>query len=214
MLPDLGGSRLDELTPEIVRRWRDGLARQTVSRGLTRLKKNRKARIQEHAESLDAGQQADVQRKKQATANRIFNSFRACLNYAWRDGKVTSDHAWRRVPAFRNVDAPVIRFLTGDEALRLVNASDPDFRPMIRAALFTGCRYGELCALRVGDYDPENDTLVIRTSKSGRPRHIYLSEEGVEFFDELTVGRPRDALLLTHADGSRLGGVTSTPRDA
>jgi integrase len=202
VLPDLGTSRLDDLTPEIVRRWRDGLARQTVSRGLTRLKKNRKARLQEHAESLDAGQQADVQRKKQATANRIFNSLRACLNYAWRDGKVNSDHAWRRVPAFRNVDAPVIRFLTSDEALRLVNASDPDFRPMIRAALFTGCRYGELCALRVGDYDPENDTLVIRTSKSGRPRHIYLSEEGVAFFDEITVGRPRDELLLTHADGS------------
>jgi hypothetical protein len=30
------------------------------------------------------------------------------------------------VPAFRNVEAPVIRFLSSEEALRLVNASDPE----------------------------------------------------------------------------------------
>jgi integrase len=52
--------------------------------------------------------------------------------------------------------------------LRLVNSSDPDFRPLVRAALFTGCRYGELCALKVGDFDHENETLVIRQSKSRR----------------------------------------------
>lgn len=205
VLPELGSTQLAELTPETIRRWRDGLARRTVDRGLSRLKKGRRQRVQETFESLDAAQQADLQRRRQATANRIFNSLRACLNYAWRDGKIETDHAWRRVPAFRNVEAPVIRFLTSDEALRLVNASDPDFRPLVRAALFTGCRYGELCALKVGDFDPENETLVIRTSKSGRPRHVYLTGEGAEFFEGLTVGRPRDALMFAHADGSAWG---------
>jgi hypothetical protein len=42
-------------------------------------------------------------------------------------------------------------------------------------------------------------------SKSGRPRHVYLTGEGAEFFEGLTVGRPRGALLLTHADASPWG---------
>ena len=61
----------------------------------------------------------------------------------------------------------MIRFLTSAEALRLANASDPEFRPLVRAALLTGCRYGELRALKVGDFDRENETLAIRQSKRG-----------------------------------------------
>ncbi|HWZ64680.1 MAG TPA: tyrosine-type recombinase/integrase [Steroidobacteraceae bacterium] len=201
VLPDHGATQLAELTPETIRRWRDGLAGRTADRGFSRLRKGRRQRLEENAEALDATQQADLHRRKQATANRIFNGLRACLNHAWREGKVTSDHAWRRVPAFRNVDAPVIRFLTSEEAFRLVNASDPDFRALVRAALLTGCRYGELCVLKVGDFDHENQTLVIRQSKSGRPRHVYLSDEGAEFFEGVAVGRAREALMFTRADG-------------
>jgi integrase len=95
----------------------------------------------------------------------------------------------------------VIRFLTTEEALRLVNASDQEFRPLVRAALFSGCRYGELCALKVADFDLENSTLAIRYSKGGRPRHVYLTEEGAQFFEEVTVGRGREELLFLHADG-------------
>src|SRR6266404_3186817 len=219
VLPELGTTQLSELTPEIIRRWRDGLARRTRDRGQSRVGRPRKDRqaskgrpvatggsVGEAADSPTAvTEQADLLRRKQATANRIFNSLRACLNHAWRDGKVGSDHAWRRVPAFRNVETPVIRFLTSEEALRLVNASDPEFRPLVRAALLTGCRYGELCALKAGDFDGENQTLVIRHSKSGRPRHVYLTEEGTEFFEGLTLGRPREALMFVHGDGSAWG---------
>ncbi len=38
----------------------------------------------------------------------------------------------------------------------LVNASGPEFRGLVEAALFTECRYGDLCALQVGDFDAEN----------------------------------------------------------
>src|SRR5207244_12749141 len=95
--------------------------------------------VGEAADSPTAGaEQADFLRRKQATANRIFNSLRACLNHAWRDGKVGSDHAWRRVPAFRNVETPLVRFLPREEALSLVNASDPEFRPLVHAAFLAG----------------------------------------------------------------------------
>lgn len=189
VLPKLGSFQLSELTPEMIRRWRDALARSIADRGHPRHRKT-------------VSDEVDTQRRRQASANRVFNSLRACLNHAWREGKVETDQAWRRVPAFRNVEAPVIRFLSSEEALRLVNASDPEFRPLVRAALLTGCRYGELCALKVSDFDRENHTLAIRHSKSGRPRHVYLTEEGAQLFDELTVGRAADALMFVHGDDS------------
>jgi integrase len=193
VLPTLGTRQLSELTTEMIRRWRDGLARTTHSRG-----RRKKGEVPE-TPPVD---EADQRRRRQATANRVFNALRACLNYAWRDGKVASDSAWRRVPSFRNVDLPVVRFLTEDEARRLINASDPEFRPLARAALLTGCRYGELVALKAGDFDGENATLAIRQAKGGRPRHVYLTAEGVGLFEELTAGRPADTRIFSHSDGS------------
>src|SRR5439155_21461176 len=108
------------------------------------------------------------------TANRVLTVLKAALNQAWREGRVSSDEAWRRVKPFRNVDAPVVRYLKEDECVRLVNASPDDFRPMVRAALLTGCRYGELVALRVSDFNPDAGTLSVHTSKSGKRRHVLL----------------------------------------
>jgi hypothetical protein len=38
--------------------------------------------------------------------------------------------------------------------------------------------------LRAGDYDPDNQTVAIRYSKGGKPRHVYLTVEGVELFED------------------------------
>ena len=82
----------------------------------------------------------------------------------------------------------------------MVNASDPDFRPLVRAALVTGCRYGELCALVCRNYDPDSATVYVADSKSGKPRHVPLTDEGVALFDELTAGKVADAEIFTRAD--------------
>ena len=91
---------------------------------------------------------------------------RAALNHAFREGKVASDAAWRRVSPFGNVNAVWVRYLTVAEAQRLINASDPDFRPLVEAALQTGCRYGELCRLEVQDFNADAARL---PSASPRP---------------------------------------------
>jgi hypothetical protein len=39
------------------------------------------------------------------------------------------------------VEVARVRYLTVAEAERLMNASDPEFRPLVRAGLETGCRY-------------------------------------------------------------------------
>jgi len=38
---------------------------------------------------------------------------------------------------------------------RLINASEPDFRLLVQAALQTGARYSELARLTVSDFNPE-----------------------------------------------------------
>jgi integrase len=146
--------------------------------------------------AMPARGRASDARARKVSANRTLTTLKAALQLAFRQGKVTSDSAWRQVEKFKGVDRKRERFLSIAEAQRLINAADGNFRPMIAAALATGCRYGELCALEVRDYHPDSGTLSIRTSKSGKPRKVYLNGEGQELFQDLAAGRrPHDPLI-------------------
>jgi integrase len=94
-----------------------------------------------------------------------------------------------------------VRYLTVGEAQRLLNASDPDFRNLVRAALETGARYGELTRLEVSDFNPDAGTLAIRRSKAGNARHVVLTEQGAAFFAQLCAGRAGSELMLLRASG-------------
>src|SRR5262249_45918719 len=139
---------------------------------------------------------------RRATANRTLTTLRAALNRAFRGGKASSDRAWRSVEPFENVDAARIRYLTVVEVKRLINACDPQFRPMVEAALQTGARYGELTRLEVHDFNPDAGTLAVRQSKSGKPRHVVLTDEGIALFRELCAGRGGNEPLIRRPDGS------------
>jgi len=143
--------------------------------------------------------------RQPATVNRIFNSFRAALNFAVTQGRVDSDMGWRNVRPFKNVDKPVERYLTQAEASRLINACDPDFKKLVHAALLTGCRYGELSRVVANDYDPAAEKLRIPISKSGKPRYIPLTEEGCQWFDEWTADKGGSELVFTKGDGEPWG---------
>jgi integrase len=142
---------------------------------------------------------AEAVRRRRATANRVLTYLKAALNHAWRSGLVPSDDAWRRVKPFKSVDAPVIRYLSQDEIARLLNACAGAFRDLVHAALLTGCRYGELCRLKVVDYNPDVGTLTVRETKSGYVRHVTLTDEAPELIERLIAGKaPGDLLLRRH----------------
>jgi integrase len=124
---------------------------------------------------------------------------------AYQDGKVASDEAWRRVKPFGNVEQPRLRYLSDAEAMRLINASAPDFRDMVRAALVTGCRYGELAAARVQDLNLPAGVLRIPVAKGAKPRAVVLTDEGKELFKRLATGKTAGDLLLTREAGSAWG---------
>ena len=193
IMPKLGDKLVNDLTHGTIRNWHRSLA--TAAPRVRSKAGSTATRKIDHTDD-------DAPRARRASANRLLTVLKAALNLAYQDGKVPSDDAWRRVAPFRNAEAPRIRFLTDDEAVRLVNAAAPEFRPMVVAALLTGCRYGELCRLRAGDLNAEQGTLHIRVSKTGKARHVMLTVEGVEFFTGLAAGKKTTALMLTRADGS------------
>jgi integrase len=129
------------------------------------------------------------------TANRVLTILKAALNRWAKRHKLTDRSAWTDAERFAGVDAARQRFLERDEAIRLINACDPVFRPLVEAALLTGARYGELVALKVDDF--KNGKLYIAISKSGKPRQVRLTDEGRGFFETLVAGRePTETLFL------------------
>lgn len=144
----------------------------------------------------------DAVRRRRATANRILTVLKAALNHAFVEGRAPSDDAWRRVKPFREADAPVVQFLTDDECRRLVNAAQDGFRDLVRGALLTGARYGELARMSVADFSAAAGTILVRESKSGKPRHVALTAEGVALFKKLTTGRGARDRIFRRDNGS------------
>jgi integrase len=147
----------------------------------------------------------EARRKRKATANRSLTMLKAALNRAFHGGRVASDTAWRKVKPFARVEKPVIRYLSTDEARRLVNACPQDFRRMVQAALLTGCRYSELTNLRCADFNIDSDTLTIRQAKAGKARHVVLTSEGRTLFTGWTAGRPANMRIFVRDDGQPWG---------
>jgi len=199
--PTLGDIEVGKLTADRLRKWMADMAK-TPARLRTR------EGLKQQYASLDS---AEAKRARKVTVNRTLIVLKAALNLAWREGKVASNAEWSRVTPFENVNIARIQYLKIDEAKRLINACDPDFRLLVQAALETGARLGELVALQVHDFNPDTDTLAIRTSKSGKARHVVLTEEGAAFFKQICAGRPGHATMLLRADGQPWGRAQQSP---
>lgn len=195
ILPQLGSEDVRSLTPIRLRRWLMDIA---AAPPRLRTRPGQEQNVRDTADDPEAP------RRRHATANRILTVLKAALNHAWREGKVASDDAWRRVVPFREADAARVRYLDRGECGRLVNASPEPLRTLVRGALFTGARYSELARMRVADFSRDSGTLLVGTSKAGRVRHIELTAEGLEFFNGITAGRASGEFLF-HRDGSAWG---------
>jgi integrase len=195
--PKLGDVEVAVLTTKQLRSWRDGLVKVGAR---VRTKKGKAQQYREIDEDDD-----DALRARRASANRVWTTLRAALNHAFVEGHAQSDHEWRKVKPFKGVDGKRPMFLTVEEARRLVNASDPDFRRLVQAALQTGGRYGSLARLKVRDFHGRTSTVDLKTRKgdgSEKTFSVILSDEGVQFFRQVCMGRRGDELMLAKAEGS------------
>lgn len=198
ILPSLGELDAARITTKRLRDWQAELANAPKLSRVGRFATTRKTR------AIDP-EDADAVRARRATANRTLTILKAALNYAFNEGRVASDDPWRKVKPFREADAAVVRFLSDDESRRVVNACDGAFRNLVRGALVTGCRYGELTRMRAGDFASEAGTIAVRQSKAGKPRHIALTDEGRALFERLTAAHVANDLIFIRDDGKRWG---------
>jgi integrase len=192
IFPVLGNVEVATLSTDLLRKWHTGLIK------ALRRTRTRPDEPQQHRE-FDGGEEAT--RRRKSSANRVLTILKAALNQAFRDGKTPTDTAWRKVKPFKDVDAARVRYLSIAEATQVIDGSAPEFRPLVQAALQTGCRYGELARLEVADFNSGSGTLAIRRSKSGNARHVVLTDEGVSFFRQLTAGRAGSEIMLRKANG-------------
>ena len=113
-----------------------------------------------------------------ATVNRALEVVRRILNVAHQDWR------WLRgVPKIRMLKEPRrrVRFLRHEEADRLIDALPAHMKPVVRFALATGCREGEILGLEWSRVDLERRVAWLDhgTTKSGDGRGIPLNADAI-----------------------------------
>jgi integrase len=158
--PELASRRLSDLRSIEVKRWRDGMVR----------------------ESTDP----EAVRRSKDNANRVFAMLKAALNLAFKSGYAASDGEWRRVTTFQDVGEPRRLFLTPEQVRALLDTTEGAFRDLLKAAVLTGARYGELIAAKARDFDRKSGTLHLsgktgpRACYPGQSHHVFLIFEPLE----------------------------------
>ena len=185
IIPALGATEVDKLAKSRIVQWHAALA-------------SAPARIRSRAGEQNFRARAGEGKSRAATANRILALLKAALNHAHNEGRAPIADAWRGAKPFKNVDSARIQYLKDDvEMRRLINSCQGDMRTLVVAGLLTGARYGELARLKVEDFHSDAGTIHVRISKSGKPRHIALSDEGRKFFAGLCLNKKPTDVLLT-----------------
>lgn len=156
LVPRWGKLRLDEITPQAIAKWL--------------------------ADKIAEGCSPAFAEKLRVTLGRSF-----ALARQW------SIPGGDRNPV-RGVPMPVFdnkreRFLTAEEAGRLLKAAgkslNPQLRPIIALLLLTGCRISELLHAEWRHVNLERQAWLIPMSKTGKARHVPLSQVAIDIINAL-----------------------------
>lgn len=106
------------------------------------------------------------------TANNILKYWNAFLNFAVKR-KYLSRNPISGMKRYK-VDHEVIpRFLSKEEIGVVIKAAEGEvLSPAVAVAIYTGMRMGELRRLALDDVSLQNETILVKRSKSGRARGI------------------------------------------
>lgn len=155
-------------------------------------------------ERVPADKTGEAERRAKDSANRDFSCLKALLNHAFKQQLVRTDSAWKGAEPFPKVARARSVFLDREQRLALLNAADGAFETLLRVALLTGARYGELRTLRVSDFDPQMGRLSVTKGKTGA-RTVPLSADAVRLLRKVAKDRLPGACLLTRDDGQPWG---------
>jgi integrase len=191
---DLGGFTWSQAVPRYLEESAD---KKTLPDDRDHLKKlDRYLRFQQlHAIDMTALQPFIRDRKDNdavtnATVNRALEIVRRILNLAHQDWR------WiRAVPKIRMLKEPRrrVRFLRREEASRLLDAMPKHMRPIVKFALATGCRAGEIFGLEWNRVDLARKVAWLDhgATKSGDGRGIPLNADAISALQSTFGRHPR-----------------------
>ena len=110
-----------------------------------------------------------------ATVLRHLTVLKATLNDAKRLGLLQENPACRvKPPKVNNV---LLRYLSPEQEASLYEHLSQKYHSIVKVALNTGCRQGELLRLRWNDVDWNIGVITIQETKSGDSRRVPLNSE-------------------------------------
>jgi integrase len=118
---------------------------------------------------------------KPATVNRYLATVRSLLRMA-RD-------EWQWIDNFPKIrllpgEVERDRWLTREKADRLIRCSAPHLAALVRFALATGCRAGEITGLEWSRVDLQRKNAWLNRTKNGTPRGVPLNEDATAVLKE------------------------------
>ena len=145
-----------------------------------------------------------------ATCNRILAVFKSVCSLAMLHGVLPAGQSpCADVPPFK-IHLQRERYLAPDEAQRLMRELERSARPeaaAIRLLLLTGARKSEILKARWENVRLDLRLLTVPLSKSGKPRHLPLSDAAVAVIRALPRGPGCPWLFPGHAPGKPLSDV-------
>lgn len=125
---------------------------------------------------------------KPATVNRYLAVVRGVLR--------TARDEWQWIDNFPKIrllpgEVERDRWLTREEADKLIAACSPHMAAIVRFALATGCRASEITGLEWNRVDLERRTAWLNHTKNGTPRGVPLNDDGVAVLEGEKGKHPR-----------------------
>ncbi|MDD5653887.1 MAG: site-specific integrase [Candidatus Omnitrophica bacterium] len=108
-----------------------------------------------------------------ATVNRALAILKSMFNRAIEWGKAR-DNPMRKIKLLRENNKR-LRFLEREEIGKLLSCCSPHLLPIVKLALNTGMRKGEILRLKWQDIDFKRDIAYLQETKSGEKREIPLN---------------------------------------
>ena len=142
-----------------------------------------------------------------ATAQRDVSTLRAVLNKAHREGLLAAAPRFPRFKALKHRT----RWLTPDEAERLVRAASRHIVPLIRLAVDTGGRRSELLRLDWRHVDLRNKRVTFVETKNGEDRTVRLCDRACAVFASMG---PKDAGPVFTFNGKAIASVKTAFNNA
>jgi integrase len=175
-----------ERTKQILQRWREVLP--AAAREITR----------EHIDKQVAKRRTE--RASPATISKEITILKHCLRLAVEDWALLHKNAAIGVK-LPKVDNGRLRYLTPDELKKALHVAPEWMRAPLALAAFTGCRRGELLALRWNDVNLKQRVVFLPDTKNGEAKAVPLNSLAIEVLEYL----PKDdELVLPGVDGPRL----------